>query len=102
MLQILVVALATLPAVVFAYLLTSAGYQTSFFHDTKRISGFAMLWGASLLVAGSIPQQTQTLSMAIYDAVQAGHDELALLLVVVTSVLSVTVLVLSNRFFSLR
>lgn len=59
-------------------------------------------FGASLMVAGSIPQQTQTLSMAIYDAVQAGHDELALLLVVVTSLLSVTVLVLSNRFFSLR
>ncbi|WP_395350423.1 molybdate ABC transporter permease subunit [Variovorax sp. UC122_21] len=59
-------------------------------------------FGASLMVAGSIPQQTQTLSMAIYDAVQAGHDDLALLLVIVTSLLSITVLVLSNRFFSLR
>ena len=59
-------------------------------------------FGASLMVAGSIPQQTQTLSMAIYDAVQAGHDDRALVLVVVTSVLSVAVLVLSNRFFSLR
>ncbi len=59
-------------------------------------------FGASLMVAGSIPQQTQTLSMAIYDAVQAGHDDTALLLVVVTCVLSITVLVLSNRFFSLR
>ncbi|MFE8647058.1 molybdate ABC transporter permease subunit [Sphingomonas sp. NCPPB 2930] len=59
-------------------------------------------FGASLMVAGSIPQQTQTLSMAIYDAVQAGHDDTALVLVVVTSVLSVAVLVLSNRFFSLR
>lgn len=59
-------------------------------------------FGASLMVAGSIPQQTQTLSMAIYDAVQAGHDDLALLLVIVTSLLSITVLVLSNRYFSLR
>jgi molybdate transport system permease protein len=59
-------------------------------------------FGASLMVAGSIPKQTQTLSMAIYDAVQAGHDDLALLLVVVTSLLSITVLVLSSRFFSLR
>ena len=59
-------------------------------------------FGASLMVAGSIPQQTQTLSMAIYDAVQAGHDELALMLVIVTSLLSITVLVLSNRYFSLR
>jgi molybdate transport system permease protein len=59
-------------------------------------------FGASLMVAGSIPQQTQTLSMAIYDSVQAGQDDLALLLVMVTSLLSIIVLVLSNRFFSLR
>jgi len=59
-------------------------------------------FGASLMVAGSIPQQTQTLSMAIYDAVQAGQDDLAMVLVIVTSLLSITVLVLSNRFFSLR
>ncbi len=59
-------------------------------------------FGASLMVAGSIPKQTQTLSMAIYDAVQAGNDDVALVLVVVTSLLSITVLVLSNRFFSLR
>jgi molybdate transport system permease protein len=59
-------------------------------------------FGASLMVAGSIPKQTQTLSMAIYDAVQAGQDDLALLLVIVTSLLSVAVLVFSNRFFSLR
>ncbi|CAN5414019.1 molybdate ABC transporter permease subunit [soil metagenome] len=59
-------------------------------------------FGASLMVAGSIPHQTQTLSMAIYDAVQAGYDDLALVLVVITSLLSVAVLVASNRFFSLR
>ena len=59
-------------------------------------------FGASLMVAGSIPKQTQTLSMAIYDAVQSGNDDTALVLVLVTSLLSITVLVLSNRFFSLR
>jgi molybdate transport system permease protein len=59
-------------------------------------------FGASLMVAGSIPHQTQTLSMAIYDAVQAGQDDFAMLLVVVTSLLSIAVLVASNRFFSLR
>lgn len=57
-------------------------------------------FGASLMVAGSIPGKTQTLSMAIYDAVQAGEDDTALVLVLVTSVLSVTVLVLSNRLFA--
>ena len=59
-------------------------------------------FGASLMVAGSIPKQTQTLSMAIYDAVQAGQDDFALLLVLITSVLSMAILVASNRFFSLR
>lgn len=59
-------------------------------------------FGASLMVAGSIPQQTQTLSMAIYDAVQSGQDDTALLLVLVTSLLSVAVLVLSSRFLSRR
>ena len=59
-------------------------------------------FGASLMVAGSIPRQTQTLSMAIYDATQAGQDDLALLLVVITSLLSITVLVASNRLFASR
>ena len=59
-------------------------------------------FGASLMVAGSIPGQTQTLSMAIYDAVQAGQDDVAWLLVVVTSALSVSVLLVSNRLFSQR
>ena len=59
-------------------------------------------FGASLMVAGSIPKQTQTLSMAIYDAVQAGEDDQALLLVIVTSLVSIAVLILSNRMFTLR
>lgn len=59
-------------------------------------------FGASLMVAGSIPHQTQTLSMAIYDAVQVGQDDAALLLVLVTSVISIAVLVASSRFLSLR
>jgi molybdate transport system permease protein len=59
-------------------------------------------FGASLMVAGSIPGQTQTLSMAIYDAVQAGQNDFALLLVMITSALSIVVLVASNRFFALR
>lgn len=59
-------------------------------------------FGASLMVAGSIPHQTQTLSMAIYDAVQAGQDDFALVLVIITSALSIAILVASNRFFSLR
>jgi molybdate transport system permease protein len=59
-------------------------------------------FGASLMVAGSIPKETQTLSMAIYDASQVGQDDLALLLVLVTSAMSITVLVLSNRVLAWR
>ena len=57
-------------------------------------------FGASLMVAGNIPRQTQTLSMAVYDAVQTGDDGLALVLVLVTSVLSVSLLVASNHLLT--
>jgi molybdate transport system permease protein len=52
------------------------------------------------MVAGSIPGQTQTLSMAIYDAVQAGQSDTAAALVIVTSVVSIAVLVLANRLLT--
>jgi len=50
-------------------------------------------FGATLMVAGSIPGRTQTLSAAIYDAVQAGQDATALFLVLVTSVVCIAVLI---------
>lgn len=59
-------------------------------------------FGASLMVAGSIPHQTQTASMAIYDAVQSGQDDLALLLALVISAVSVLILLMSNRFLGAR
>lgn len=59
-------------------------------------------FGASLMVAGSIPGQTQTAAMAIYDAVQAGQDEAALALSLAVSLLSVAVLLASNRFLQAR
>jgi len=43
-------------------------------------------FGATLMVAGSIVGETQTLSIAVYEAVQAGHDQTANFLVLVTSV----------------
>ncbi len=49
-------------------------------------------FGATLMVAGSIPGKTQTLSIAVYEAVQAGQDDLANFLVVTTSVTCLTVL----------
>ena len=54
-------------------------------------------FGATLMVAGSIPGKTQTLSIAIYEAVQAGNDEAANTLVVVTSVLCIVILLLASQ-----
>jgi len=54
-------------------------------------------FGATLMVAGSIPGKTQTLSIAVYEAVQAGQDDHANLLVIVTSLVCMAVLVTANR-----
>lgn len=52
-------------------------------------------FGATLMIAGSIPGRTQTLSIAIYEAVQAGEDAYANVLVFVTSVTCIVVLCLA-------
>jgi molybdate transport system permease protein len=54
-------------------------------------------FGATLMVAGSIPGRTQTLSLAIYEAVQAGQDDLANRLVLLTCALCMAVLLLVGR-----
>lgn len=54
-------------------------------------------FGATLMVAGSIPGKTQTLSIAVYEAVQAGQDTTANLLVLLTSVTCMAVLILAGR-----
>jgi molybdate transport system permease protein len=55
-------------------------------------------FGATLMVAGNIPGRTQTLAIAIYDAVQADNLLLANTLVVIITVFSVTLLFVVNRF----
>ena len=54
-------------------------------------------FGATLMVAGSIPNQTQTLSIAVYEAVQAGQDDLANQLVLLISAVCITILLLVGR-----
>lgn len=49
-------------------------------------------FGATLMVAGSIAGETQTLSIAVYEAVQAGQDATANFLVLVTSISCLAVL----------
>lgn len=54
-------------------------------------------FGATLMVAGSIPGRTQTLSIAVYEAVQAGQDDTANFLVVITSITCIVVLLAAGR-----
>jgi len=49
-------------------------------------------FGATIMVAGNIPDSTQTLSVAIYDAVESGNGQLARVLVVVTSLTALALL----------
>ena len=54
-------------------------------------------FGATLMVAGSIPGKTQTLSIAVYEAVQAGQDHTANFLVAITSITCIAVLLAAGR-----
>ncbi|TDY97336.1 UNVERIFIED_ORG: molybdate transport system permease protein [Herbaspirillum seropedicae] len=54
-------------------------------------------FGATLMVAGNLPGRTQTLSVAIYEAVQAGDDGAATFLVVVTSITCIVLLMVAGR-----
>lgn len=53
-------------------------------------------FGATLMIAGSIPGKTQTMSIAIYEAVQSGNDKSAMLMVLVISVSCVLILCLAG------
>jgi len=57
-------------------------------------------FGATLMVAGNLPGRTQTLSTAIYTAVEAGNDAGANLLVAVASVTCVVVLFVAGRLLA--
>ena len=54
-------------------------------------------FGATLMVAGNLPGKTQTLSLAVYEAVQAGNDHLATILVLLTSGLCILILGASGK-----
>ncbi|MED4018919.1 molybdate ABC transporter permease subunit [Sutcliffiella cohnii] len=66
------------------------------------VLGFARAmgeFGATLMVAGNIPGKTQTLSIAIYDAVQANRMTDAHMMVIILSVSTILFLYLINRWF---
>jgi molybdate transport system permease protein len=49
-------------------------------------------FGVTIMVAGNIPGRTQTLSVAIYDAVESGNGQLARTLVLIVSVVALALL----------
>ncbi len=54
-------------------------------------------FGATLMVAGNIPGHTQTMPIAIYDAVQGGNQAEANLLAGIVTVVAVVLLVVARR-----
>jgi molybdate transport system permease protein len=54
-------------------------------------------FGVTLMVAGNIPGRTQTVAVAIYDAVEGGNDSLALTLVLVISATALGILAFAKR-----
>ncbi len=55
-------------------------------------------FGATLMVAGNIPGRTQTLALAIYDAVESDHGAVARTLTLVISAVALIILTVANRF----
>jgi molybdate transport system permease protein len=54
-------------------------------------------FGITIMIAGNIPGRTQTLAVAIYDAVESGNGALARALVLVISLAAIVILTLANR-----
>lgn len=54
-------------------------------------------FGITIMIAGNIPGRTQTLAVAIYDAVESCNGALARTLVLVISVVAIAILYLTNR-----
>ncbi len=54
-------------------------------------------FGATLMVAGNLPGKTQTMSLAVYSAVQAGRDDLANTLVLAISIVCAAILFATSK-----
>ena len=57
-------------------------------------------FGVTIMIAGNIPHRTQTVAVAIYDAVEAGNGQTARVLVLVISAVTLLILTLANRLGS--
>lgn len=54
-------------------------------------------FGATLMLAGNIPGRTQTMPLAIYEAVAAGDERQAQILALILTTVSITAIYLTNR-----
>jgi molybdate transport system permease protein len=54
-------------------------------------------FGVTIMLAGNIPGRTQTLSVAIYDAVESGNGSMARVLVLIVSITAILILWPANR-----
>lgn len=54
-------------------------------------------FGATLMIAGNIPGKTQTMPLAIYEAVASGDDHRAQVLAVVLTAVSIAAIYLTNK-----
>jgi len=54
-------------------------------------------FGITIMIAGNIPGRTQTLAVAIYDAVESGNGAAARAMVLVVSAVAVAILWMANR-----
>lgn len=54
-------------------------------------------FGVTLMIAGNIPGRTQTVAIAIYDAVETGNGALARALVIAISTIALIILALAGR-----
>jgi len=54
-------------------------------------------FGVTLMIAGNIPGRTQTVAIAIYNAVETGNGATARVLVVIVSVIALVILSVANR-----
>jgi molybdate transport system permease protein len=57
-------------------------------------------FGITIMIAGNLPGRTQTLAVAVYDAVETGRGAVARALVLVISVVAVAILWVANRLVS--
>jgi molybdate transport system permease protein len=55
-------------------------------------------FGATIMIAGAIPGQTQTLSVGIYTLVETGREDAAWSLLAISATLAFAAIYLSNRF----